>query len=115
MGQVSYEDIDEEQRIAFSLLQEYGIATTRLREELSTMCNLSDLIEAGRQTINQEERKTIYADALDKVMELAVELPTYQRKDLVVYNKDVINPLSLNQNPNAYEGVYDRLWEVDYN
>ena len=48
-------------------------------------------------------------------MELAVELPTYQRKDLVVYNKDVINPLTLNQNANAYEGVYDRRWEVDYN
>jgi len=28
-----------------AVLQEYGIATTQLREEMSTMCNLSDLIE----------------------------------------------------------------------
>ena len=30
----------------------------------------------------QEERKLIYAQALDLIMELAVELPTYQRKDM---------------------------------
>ena len=76
---------------------------------------LSESIEAGRQTTDEATRKGIYAEALDLVMELAVELPTYQRNDLVVYNNKVINEKTLNQKPSANEGVYDRLWEVDYN
>ena len=47
-------------------------------------------------------------------MDLAVELPTYQRMDLAVYNNDVLNINSLNKNANAYNGVLSRLWEVDY-
>ena len=76
---------------------------------------LSAKIEAGRQTLDEATRKEIYAEALDLVMELAVELPTYQRNDLVVYNNLVINEKTLNQKPSANEGVYDRLWEVNYN
>ena len=76
---------------------------------------LSAKIEEGRQTLDEATRKTIYADALDLIMELAVELPTYQRHDLVVYNNKVIDEKTLNQNPSANEGVYDRLWEVNYN
>ena len=92
----------------------FADTTGQFDEEQEIINDLSDLIEQGRQTINQEERKAIYADALDKVMELAVELPTYQRKDLVVYNKNVIDGKTLNQNPSATSGVYDRLWEVNY-
>ena len=76
---------------------------------------LSEKIEAGRQTLDESARKAIYADALDLIMELAVELPTYQRNDLVVYNNKVIDETTLNQKPSANEGVYDRLWEVNYN
>ncbi|MBR2321945.1 MAG: hypothetical protein IKA57_07380 [Clostridia bacterium] len=76
---------------------------------------LSAKIEEGRQTLDEATRKTIYAEALDLIMELAVELPTYQRHDLVVYNNKVIDEKTLNQNPSANEGVYDRLWEVNYN
>ena len=76
---------------------------------------LSLKIEEGRQTLDEATRKEIYAEALDLIMELAVELPTYQRNDLVVYNNKVINETTLNQKPSANEGVYDRLWEVNYN
>lgn len=89
--------------------------TTQFTYEKGVIEDLSGKIEAARETLDKTERKDIYAEALDLIMELAVELPTYQRKDLVVYNKDVIDPATLNQNPSAYEGVYDRLWEVDYN
>ena len=83
--------------------------------EQSIINELSVKIEEGRQTLDEATRKAIYADALDLVMELAVELPTYQRNDLVVYNNKVIDEMTLNQNPSANEGVYDRLWEVNYN
>ena len=77
--------------------------------------DLSEKIEAARQTLDEGTRAGIYSEALDLIMDLAVELPTYQRNDLVVYNNKVIDETTLNQKPSANEGVYDRLWEVDYN
>ncbi len=76
---------------------------------------LADLIEEGRETNNRDERAAIYAEALDVVMQLAIELPTYQRNDLSVYNTEVIDVNTLNQNPTYNEGVVSRIWEVDYN
>ena len=68
----------------------------------------------GRSTINQDERMSWYEKALNKVMELAVELPTYQRNDMVVYNNTLFDKTTLNQNPSANEGLMDRIWEVKY-
>lgn len=76
---------------------------------------LSDLIDQGRETIDVERRKAIYAQALDKIMEFSVEMPTYQRNDLVVYNSRYINSKTINQNPSANSGVTDRLWEINFN
>ena len=84
-------------------------------DEQYTINELSRLIEEARQTLDEGVRTEKYAAALDLIMDLAVELPTYQRNDLVVYNKNVIDASTLNQNPSANEGVYDRLWEVNYN
>lgn len=83
--------------------------------EQEVIKDLSKKIEEARQTLDETTRASIYAEALDLIMDLAVELPTYQRNDLVVYNNKVIDETTLNQNPSANEGVYDRLWEVDYN
>jgi peptide/nickel transport system substrate-binding protein len=76
---------------------------------------LSGVIDEARATINQDRRKELYKDALDYIMDLAVELPTYQRNDLVVYNQVVLNKSTLNSNPSATSGVFDRLWELNYN
>ena len=59
----------------------YGISHPRLDE----------LIEAGRSTNNKEERKKIYAEAMDIIMDEAVEMPFYQRKNMYVYNPDIID------------------------
>ena len=45
--------------------------------------------------MDQSERISIYAQALDKVMELAVEYPTYQRSDMFAYNTNVIDVTTL--------------------
>ena len=76
---------------------------------------LAPLIEQAREIENQTDRAKLYKKALDLVMALAVELPTYQRNDLIVYNKQVINTKTLNTNPSATSGVFDRIWEVNYN
>lgn len=76
---------------------------------------LSPLIDAARETTDKGERIELYAQALDSIMKLCVELPTYQRKDLVVYNKKFINEKTLNQTPTHATGVFDKLWELNYN
>ena len=48
-------------------------------------------------------------------MDLSVELPTYQRNDCLVYNKDLIDSKTLNKNPTANTGVIDKMWELNYN
>ena len=90
-------------------------STDQFLEEQTFIEDLSVLIEQARKTNDQKTRAEIYEEALEIVMQLAVELPTYQRKDCVAYNKDVIDAASLNQNPTAFEGVIDRIWELDYN
>lgn len=54
--------------------------------EYKIVQELSDLIDQGRETNDQNKRAQIYSMALDMVMQLAVELPTYQRDDLFAYN-----------------------------
>ena len=83
--------------------------------ELEIITDLSDFIDQGREKLTEMERAPIYEKALDKLMELAVEFPTYQRCDLCVLNKDVINIATINQNPSANSGIIDRVWEINYN
>lgn len=84
--------------------------------EKTIIDELSDLIDKGRETNSKTDRSKIYKQALDKIMELAVEYPTYQRKDLVVFNKDVIDSSTLNLSDDLkYSSPTDRIWEVDYN
>lgn len=93
----------------------FADSTGQFADEQTIINDLAELIEAGRETINKNVRKDIYAQALDKVMELCVELPTYQRKDLVVYNKNVINVKTLNTKDASHmNGVTDRLWEIEF-
>ncbi len=89
--------------------------TDQFLEEQGLIEELSEYIDSARETNDQQTRAEIYELALETVMKLAVEMPTYQRKDCVAYNKEVIDATSLNQNPTAFTGVIDRIWELDYN
>ncbi|MDE6676863.1 MAG: hypothetical protein K2K12_04035, partial [Clostridia bacterium] len=78
--------------------------------------DLSKKIDQARRTTDQDARKDYYADALDLVMELAVELPTYQRKDLFAYNRNIIDPSTLQPSKelSPTNGPLARIWEVNY-
>ncbi|MCH5142482.1 MAG: hypothetical protein J1G07_02065 [Clostridiales bacterium] len=82
--------------------------------EKEILGELSELIIEARQTTSQMERGAKYNTALDKIMELAIQLPTYQRNDLVVYNRKLLDTNTLNKSPSAYAGVLNRIWEVNY-
>ncbi len=82
-------------------------------EELNIIQELSDLIDKGRSVLDRESRRDTYFEALDKVMELAVELPTYQRVNLYAYRTDAIKASTLNSDVSPYQGPLARLWEVE--
>lgn len=88
--------------------------TQKYSYEWGIIQTLSEKIEAGRATDSKGDRIDIYAECLDLVMELSVELPIYQRNDLCVYNKNVIDPASLNPSPNCYNSLINNIWEVNY-
>ena len=103
-----------------SSTRNWGYATimnnpTIYKEENEILTDLSEQIDLARSFTQESYRAEYYINALNYVMELAVELPTYQRHDLGVYNNKVINPSSLNQKPSANAGLLFKIWELDYN
>lgn len=81
-------------------------------EEYELLVELSDLIDQGRETTDQVQRASIYSQCLDLVMQLAIELPTYQRDDLYVYNANKIDESTLNQDISPYTGLLSNLEKV---
>lgn len=78
---------------------------------------LSEKIELARSITNQADRAYHYSLALNYVMDLAVELPTYQRSDLFAYNTNIIDESTLQTGNSVtpYNGPLARLWEVSLN
>ena len=83
-------------------------------EELGILDDLSELIDMARETNDQEERKELYEEAMGYILDLAVELPVYQRDVLYAYNANVINPDSLPKTINPYSSPLDRIWELEF-
>ena len=83
-------------------------------EEVEILDYLSELIEKARKTNNQADRKSDYEKALTEVMKLAIELPTYQRDDLFVYNSEKIDVSTLTPQSelSPYKGLTSDLWRV---
>ena len=93
------------------------LSTSVYKEEWKLVQELSDLIDEGRETDVQAEREDIYEEALDKVMELAVEFPTYQRNDIAAYRKEIVKRSSMTADNDLtpYNGLLSRIWELEYN
>ena len=80
-------------------------AGNKYDREVLLLDELSRLVDLGRTTEDKTERASIYSKALDKVMEMAVELPTYQRNDLFAYNKSKIDVNTFNKDLSSYKGL----------
>ena len=92
---------------------------SKYEEEVSIINSLSEKIEAGRETTDREKRKPIYKDAMIDVLNLAVEMPIYQRMNLYAFNTKVIKESSLKYsttkdgNVNPYSSPLERIWEIE--
>jgi hypothetical protein len=72
---------------------------------------LSKKIDEGRSITDKAKRTAIYEEAMGYVLDLAVELPVYQRKTLYAYNNETIQGLTDEVNP--YTSPLEKIWEVE--
>ena len=83
-------------------------------EELDILDDLADLIDAARETNDQKARAELYKEAMGYILDLAVELPVYQRDVLYAYNANVIKSSSIPTEINPYSSPLDRIWEIEF-
>lgn len=93
-------------------------------KEYAIANEINERIIAGRQTLSERRRSEIYGKsegdsmedlcALDLIMELAVEFPTYQRYDLCVFNGNVLDRSTMTEKPSHNMGPISELWKVAY-
>ena len=92
------------------------LKTSGTTEELNILDELSELIDEARETNDQAKRSELYKDAMSQILDLAIELPVYQRSVLYAYNSNVIASSSLpaESEMNPFSSPLDRIWEIEF-
>ena len=85
--------------------------TSLYSTEYSIIRQLSAVIDDARETMDQEERKPLYEKAMGLVLDLAVELPVYQRQELFAYNSNTVR--GFNEDVNPYSSPLEKVWELE--
>ncbi len=83
-------------------------------EELDILDELSDLIDEARSTNDKTIRSELYMEAMEQILDLAIELPVYQRSVLYSYNSKVIKSESVPSQVNPFSSPLDRIWEIEF-
>ncbi len=91
-------------------------------EQARILNELSELIDEARDipaelTTDaeiQSYREEKYLEAMGLVLDLAIELPVYQRSTVYAYNANVIKASSLPSEVNPYTSPLDRIWELEF-
>ena len=66
--------------------------------------DLDELIEAARQTTDQDARKAMYKEAMEIILDWGVELPVYQRSEATIFSSERVDT---NYHPQRYDPVLD--------
>ncbi len=83
--------------------------------EMDILNKMSEIIDNARETDVQADRTALYEEAMGYVLDLAIELPVYQRKQLYAYNANVVDSTSFPEEINPYSSPLDRIWEIKLN
>ena len=70
---------------------------------------LDALIKAGRSSADNEERKSIYKQAMEIIMDWGCELPTYQRKDCTLYSTERVDLDTIPKDMTPYWNWYAEI------
>ena len=84
---------------------------TTYKTEWGIITELSEVIDDARLKLEREDRIPLYEEALGLVLDLAVEMPVYQRKNLYAYNAKTIK--GINSNVNPYTSPFEKIWELE--
>jgi len=98
-------------------------STNVVGEENSTEFNhyhiqdaeLDKLIMDARKSDDQNFRKAVYKEALEKIIDWAVEIPTYQRKNVIIFSTERINIGTLTPDITTFWGWMNDLELVEMN
>ena len=90
------------------------LKTSGTSDELGILDDLSELIDEARTTNDKEVRSELYMEAMEQILELAIELPVYQRSVLYAYNSKVIKSESIPSEVNPFSSPLDRIWEIEF-
>ena len=76
---------------------------------------LDELVMEGRTTTDQAVRKAIYKEALDFVVDYAVELPVYQRQECTLFSAERVNVETLVADQTPFYGWMKAIEKVEMN
>ena len=83
-------------------------------KENEILNDLSEVIDLARETEDRDTRSALYRIAMGYVLDLAIELPVYQRDVLYAYNSNIIDPASMPSEINPYTSPLDHIWEIEF-
>ena len=76
---------------------------------------LDNLIVAARTSSDQDFRKTTYKQALDIVLDWAVEVPTYQRQNIILLSAERVDISSVTPDITTYWGWMAEIETLEMN
>ena len=85
--------------------------TTLYSYEYGVIRELSGIIDDARESMDKTYREPLYKQAMSLVLDLAVELPVYQRKELFAYNSKTVS--GFNNDVNPYSSPLEKVWELE--
>ena len=76
---------------------------------------LDEAIINARQSDDQSYRKTVYKEALDIIVDWAVEVPTYQRKNFIIFSTERLNVETLPKDITTFYGWMSEIENLEMN
>ena len=70
---------------------------------------LDDLIFESRHSIDQEYRKQVFFACFDKILDWAVEVPTYQRSNAIIFSTERVNIDSVTPDITTFYGWMNEI------
>ena len=76
---------------------------------------LDQMVEDARTNTDQTYRKAVYKEALDFIVDFAVEIPVYQRQECSLYSTERVNMDSVTPDQSTYYTWMNEAYNVELN
>lgn len=91
--------------------REIALNPSGYKEETTIISKLSEIIDDARSTTDEDVRRPLYEQAMGLVLDLAIEMPVYQRMTLYAYNSKAVKGFNADVNP--YTSPLEKVWELE--